>query len=173
MSPDIRTTLRAPSETGSMPVVPGSPAALGGSPSTPAPRTQRRRRRSERAQSIVEFALILPIFLLIVMATVDFGWALRAWISTTNAAREGARLGVTGANEAAIVSRTVNHADDLIDPDDVVVEGAQGDTGDNVTVTVNIEYTYISPVGGFLSFVTGGALPSPLPITTSTTMRIE
>jgi len=166
MSSDLRKTARAREKAG-LSIVEPSPRSV------PAPAPARARRRRERGQSLVEFALILPIFLLIVMATVDFGWALRSWISTTNAAREGARLGVTGASRDAIITRTVNHADDLIDRDDVTVTGAQGNTGDDITVTVSIDYTYISPVGGFLSFVTGGALPSPLPITTSTTMRIE
>lgn len=138
-----------------------------------APPGSRRRRRSERAQSLVEFALVLPIFLVIAMATVDFGWALRSWISTTNAAREGARLGVTGASENAIETRVVNNASDLIDADDVTVSNAQGQTGENVTVTVSFNYEYITPVGGIISFLSGGTLPSPLPITTSTTMRIE
>jgi Flp pilus assembly protein TadG len=133
----------------------------------------RRRRRSERAQSLVEFALVFPIFLLVIMATVDFGWALRSWISSTNAAREGARIGVTGATLATIKSYTVNAAPDLISDDDVTVTGAQGTTGEFVTVTVEFDHHYITPIGGILEFVTGGILPSPLPITTSTTMRIE
>jgi Flp pilus assembly protein TadG len=134
---------------------------------------RRRRRSRERAQALVEFALIFPFFLLVIMATVDFGWALRSWISTTNAAREGARLGVTGANEDSIIARTVSSADDLIDAADVDVTNAQGQTGENVTVAVSINYNYITPLGGILEFVTGGALPNPLPISTSTTMRIE
>lgn len=129
--------------------------------------------RGERAQSLVEFALILPIFLLVVMATVDFGWALRSWISTTNAAREGARLGVTGASEGAIKNRVVEGAPDLLTTGNVSVTNPQGDAGENVTVTVNVNHNYITPVGGIFELLTGGILPNPLPLTTSTTMRIE
>jgi Flp pilus assembly protein TadG len=107
------------------------------------------------------------------MATLDFGWALRSWISTTNAAREGARVGVTGANEAAIIARTIDAAPDLLEASNVTVTNAQGQTGENVTVQVEIEHEYITPLGGILNLVSGGSLPSPLPITTSTTMRIE
>ena len=47
-----------------------------------------KRARGQRGQSMVEMALVLPFFLVIVMATIDFGWALRSYIVTTNAARE-------------------------------------------------------------------------------------
>src|SRR5215471_11532014 len=46
---------------------------------------------TSKGQSLVEFALILPLFLFLVLAAVDFGWGLRAYIVETNAAREGAR----------------------------------------------------------------------------------
>jgi Flp pilus assembly protein TadG len=132
-----------------------------------------RRRRAQLGQSLVEFALVVPLFLLIAMATVDFGWALRSWISATNAAREGARLGVTGASESAIEARVVDSAPDLLDSSDVSVTNAQGQTGEDLTVTVQFDHHYITPLGGLIAFVTGGALPDPLPISTSTTMRIE
>src|SRR6185295_12941172 len=48
-------------------------------------------KRRERGQGLVEFALILPIFLTLILATVDFGWALRAYVVEANATREGAR----------------------------------------------------------------------------------
>ena len=45
----------------------------------------------ERGQSLVEFAVILPLLLLIVLAAVDLGMGFRTYIALTNAAREGAR----------------------------------------------------------------------------------
>ena len=58
------------------------------------PRYQRRRARSHRTrsrgQSLVEFTLLLPVFLLLFAATLDLGRIYMAQISVTNAAREGA-----------------------------------------------------------------------------------
>ena len=52
-------------------------------------------RRQERGQSLVETAIVFPILLLLLAATVDFGRAFDAYIVLTNAAREGARFGST------------------------------------------------------------------------------
>ena len=127
----------------------------------------------ELGQSLVEFALVLPIFLMVIMATIDFGWALRGWITATNSAREGARVGVTGANSAAITSKVVSTSSGLISAGNVSVGNAQGRTGENVVVSVRYNYQYITPLGGLISMITGGSLPNPLPVSSSTTMRLE
>lgn len=49
-------------------------------------------KRKENGQSAVEFALVLPILLLVVCGIIDFGWLLYNQISVENACREGARL---------------------------------------------------------------------------------
>ena len=47
--------------------------------------------RSSRGANAVEFALIAPIFILILMGIIDFGRIFNAYITITHAAREGAR----------------------------------------------------------------------------------
>jgi Flp pilus assembly protein TadG len=54
----------------------------------------RLRRPDRRGQSLVEFGLILPIFLLMVFGIVDFGRAVFAYSTLNNAAREAARVAV-------------------------------------------------------------------------------
>ncbi len=44
-----------------------------------------------RAQSVVEFALLLPLLIVLLAGAVDLGNAFQTWINLTNAAREGAR----------------------------------------------------------------------------------
>lgn len=56
---------------------------------------QRSRRRRSRGQSLVEFALVIPMFLLILFAILDFGFLLYSRITLINAVREGARAAVT------------------------------------------------------------------------------
>jgi Flp pilus assembly protein TadG len=52
------------------------------------------RHRTERGQGLVEIALVLPLFLLALFAIVDFGHAVFAYSTLTNAASTGARAGI-------------------------------------------------------------------------------
>jgi Flp pilus assembly protein TadG len=54
----------------------------------------KRLRTGEQGQAIVEMALTLPLLLLIVLGVFDFGLMFQRFEVVTNAAREGARLGV-------------------------------------------------------------------------------
>ena len=47
--------------------------------------------KRERGQALVEFALVLPILLVLLCGIVDFGWLYYNQITLNNAAREGAR----------------------------------------------------------------------------------
>jgi Flp pilus assembly protein TadG len=58
-----------------------------------------------RGQSLVEFAVVLPIFLLLFMAIVDLGSAVFTYNSLTNAAREGARLAIVNQDTTTVISR--------------------------------------------------------------------
>ena len=50
-------------------------------------------RRSESGASAVEFALLLPVLMMILFGIIEFGMALYRQAILTNASREGARLG--------------------------------------------------------------------------------
>ena len=52
-----------------------------------------RRRDRSRGQSVVEFALVLPILLLLLAATIDFGRLFYLYVAVNNAAKEGALYG--------------------------------------------------------------------------------
>ena len=66
-------------------------------------------RKSERGAELVEFALMLPILLVIIAGLWDFGRAYRTYQAITNAAREGARLAVVpaGINQKQAVQNRV------------------------------------------------------------------
>ena len=53
-----------------------------------------RRRERESGQALVEFALILPLFLLIVVGIIQFGVALNFWLDMQRIANQGARWAV-------------------------------------------------------------------------------
>jgi Flp pilus assembly protein TadG len=47
--------------------------------------------RRERGQATVEFALIIPILVLVIVGLIEFGRAFNYWISLSHLANEGAR----------------------------------------------------------------------------------
>ena len=63
-----------------------------------------------RGQSLVEFALVLPLFLVLVMGIFDLGLAVFSYNSITNAAREGARLAIVNQDETTITARATSQA---------------------------------------------------------------
>lgn len=52
--------------------------------------------RSRRGQTMLEFALTLPILLLLMFGVIEFARIFQAWITLENAARSAARYAVTG-----------------------------------------------------------------------------
>jgi len=51
-------------------------------------------RDGERGSELIEFMIVFPLLLLIVSGIVDFGFLFRSYEVVTNAAREGARIGI-------------------------------------------------------------------------------
>ncbi len=56
--------------------------------------TGKRRFKSERGAELIEFALVFPLLLLVILGIVDFGFLFQRMEVVTNAAREGARIAV-------------------------------------------------------------------------------
>jgi Flp pilus assembly protein TadG len=64
----------------------------------------------ERGQSLVEFALIAPLLVLLLLAIFDFGRAIYAYNTISNAAREGARIAIVDQGPASGVSLAAKEA---------------------------------------------------------------
>jgi Flp pilus assembly protein TadG len=134
----------------------------------------RKKNKSQRGQSLVEFALVLPIFLLLVFAIIDFGFGFHAWLTVTNSAREGARIGAVRASETDIVQRVQDTADTLDQSRmTITVTNAQGNPGESVVVQVNYAYTMITPLDNILSLLSAGAIGPTLNFSSTADMRIE
>jgi Flp pilus assembly protein TadG len=136
---------------------------------------RRRRKSGEKGQALAEFALLIPIFLILLFAIVDFGMGFYSWITVTNAAREGARLGSVQATEVEIVDR-VYQTSDL--PDEatqmtVTVTNAQGQPGESVVVQVDYGYDLITPLAGLVQFVSGDVIGPTLNLSSTAEMRLE
>jgi hypothetical protein len=57
------------------------------------------RQRSERGATIVEFAVVFPLIIMLVMGVAEFSLAFKDWLTINHASREGARAGATAAND--------------------------------------------------------------------------
>ena len=67
--------------------------------------------RSDRGSELVEMAIVLPIFILLIMGIMDFGFLFQRYEIVLNSAREGARLAVTNGtlDEPDIQLRVQNY----------------------------------------------------------------
>ena len=65
-----------------------------------------RRLRGERGQAMVEFALLAPLFLVIVTGILQFGLALNQWLQMQNIAGQGVRLAVVNQYPGCARTRT-------------------------------------------------------------------
>lgn len=106
-------------------------------------------RRERQGTAAVEFAIVAPVFLLLVFAIVEYGRMVMVEQTLTNAAREGARLGIIdGSSTANVEARVANYlqAAKLTGHTTTVAtlppEGS--DTGDRISVTVSIPYSQVS-----------------------------
>ncbi len=81
------------------------------------PTTQHPKRR--RGQTAVEFALTLPIVLLLTFGVVEFARLFQAWVTIQNAARTGLRYGVTGAWDPESVQK---HTGSSLDDESILDE---------------------------------------------------
>jgi len=134
--------------------------------------------RSERGAELIEFAVVMPILIFVIAGIFEFGMMFRALEAVTNAAREGARVGVLpGYNPPDIQTRVNDYLN------------AAGLTGTHTTTvtdqtlatgagtfparSVNVSYPYQFVVlSGFAPLVGGGAFGS-INLTAAAVMRSE
>jgi Flp pilus assembly protein TadG len=71
------------------------------------PQIKARSRRRERGQSLVEFALVLPILMALLLLTIDVGRLFYAYVGVTNASREGAAYAVANVAAQGVFDPTI------------------------------------------------------------------
>ncbi|WP_413934010.1 TadE/TadG family type IV pilus assembly protein [Nitrospira sp. BLG_1] len=131
---------------------------------------------NERGAAAVEFALLLPVFLMILFGIIEFGMIMYGREVVTNAAREGARAGIvqgppkrtsgeiTTIANSYLTGTGVNQADVTFTP-----TGAGLASPNLLTVTAVYTYNFLIP---YIPNVVPG-VPNPLVITTQVVMRHE
>jgi len=142
-------------------------------------RPLRRRQRRAAGQSLVEFALVFPVLIIMLIAIFDFGRLVFAYNAITNAAREGARVGIINQTESGIQDEVINQGTSLgLVAADVVVTYVKSDAPTQpcpddpptsleclVVVTVSYDWQAITPVIG--------NIVGPITVTAISEMPIE
>jgi Flp pilus assembly protein TadG len=141
----------------------------------------RRGVQGNRGQSLVEFAIALPVLLAIVIGIFEFGMAWNQRQVVTNAAREGARDAVIQTSSAVQVQNTVGTylTTAGLDPADATITlspnvGGGGVIGQPVSVQVSYpyEFRFIGPIVALLQG-DDSAMAGTIQLQTTAVMRHE
>src|SRR4051794_22542529 len=150
-------------------------------------------RQRTRAQSMVEFALVVPLLFLFILGIIEMGYALFVYTSVQNAAREGARAAAVqpcASSDVSIKDAAIARLPALVDTTTArsntslvysTGSGATAKYGSIVTVTVNYSFQLLDPLVQYYipnvnvhavasrSITTGcNALATPIPTSTPT-----
>lgn len=104
----------------------------------------------ESGQALVEFAMVLPFLLILLLLILDFGRAINYWVDTTHLASEGARL---AAVDKAPGGSLQAHIKDQADTEELKTGGPSGVVAPGLEVCV--------------SYPEGQAVGSPVKVTVS------
>ncbi len=132
-----------------------------------------RKMEKEQGAVAVEFALLLPALLLLIVGMIQFGIIFNYYISVTHAAREGVRWAALHHVESEVQQKAIDAAPSLKPPlvqSDITVSNPAPtieDQGEPVTVTVSYQVPIDVPFMD--SFFPGGYLT----LVTKATQRIE
>lgn len=131
-------------------------------------------RRREGAAAL-EFALLLPFFILLILGLIDFGHMLFVVNTITNAAREGARRGVVQRDSDNIVPAAEAAATAYMTASGIGGSAASATLeGDDVVVTVALpSYTNITGFGYDLPGLSSPGLGGSRTLSSVSTMRWE
>ncbi|OXI92861.1 pilus assembly protein TadE [Burkholderia sp. AU33647] len=134
--------------------------------------------KQQRGVAVVEFALVLPLLLLILFGIVEFGLVMFDQAVITNASREGARAGIVlkspKASTTDIQNVALNYCQTHLislgsasTPTVAVPSGQGGSFGTPLTVTVTYKFTGLA-LGSWI-----GPLTKLLTLTATTVMNNE
>ena len=134
--------------------------------------------RSERGAELIEFALVFPTLLVVMLGIIDFGFLFQRYEVVTNAAREGARVAVLpGYADADVQARVTQYmtAAGLTETSPATVGavqtlsvGGQCISVRPVTVSYNHQFLFLGPVIGLM----GGSFSNKT-LTATSAMRSE
>ena len=138
---------------------------------------------NETGAAAIEFAILLPLLLVLIFGGIEYGLVMFNQQVITNASREATRAGiVVGADsvdDPAIIQIALDYCQDYLVTSEapapvptVTITRAAGTVfGDPLTVTVEYDYQFL--VLPNLGSLLGGSYSTNLPLAAKTTMRYE
>jgi len=153
--------------------------------------------KNEKGASAVEFAIVLPMLVVLLFGIIEFSLLLYNKAMLTNASREGARLGIVYTGdpgpdgvhgtaddvyhppdidiEQAVINYATNYlitfGSDILDSADINITKTGNSSGDELTVTVNYRYDFL--VFPNVSDLIGGLFSDFQDLQATTKMRLE
>jgi Flp pilus assembly protein TadG len=102
--------------------------------------------KGERGQTFTEFAFVLPILVVLLLAIVQFGVAFNHYVTLTDAVRTGARKAAVSRNDPdrvnicrnAVLGAADNLDEDILEP----TISCASSWGPGTDVTVHADYPY-------------------------------
>jgi Flp pilus assembly protein TadG len=140
------------------------------------------RLKNDSGAELIEFAIVFPIFMVVVAAILDFGFLFQRYEVITNAAREGARMGsLPGYADTDIRGRVRNYltAAGLMatvpDSDIPITRGTETLPSGLVIATVKVGVNYPSAFVLMAPFapLIGGSAPGAITLKAASVMRLE
>jgi Flp pilus assembly protein TadG len=124
-----------------------------------------RRWKSTEGNAAVEFGLVLPLLLAILLGIVDWGHVHFTRMTMTNAAREGARVGVVQSLDSLAEEEAHKAAHRYLERSGASAAKVDADLNDNGTLTVRVFDDDFTPLIGFV--------PTPGQLSATAAMRWE
>jgi hypothetical protein len=131
-------------------------------------------RRGEHGASLVEFAILAPLLIILIFGIIDFSWIFAQNLGVRSGAREAARIAAVNfgdgeaiADEVCVRTDFISNVELLIQSDQTLVPPTdEYNPGDEVTTTITSHIDTLT--GLFDSF-----FPSPFTLSSSVSIRIE
>ncbi|PLS06927.1 TadE/TadG family type IV pilus assembly protein [Neobacillus cucumis] len=117
--------------------------------------------KSEKGQALVEFALILPLLIILLFGIIDFSRILHAYLTIDHAGREAAREASIGNGVSDVKSTAVTNAASI----GLTNGQVEVTLGTNATVKITYPISFLTPIVG--------QMVGPITITDTTVMRVE
>jgi Flp pilus assembly protein TadG len=133
----------------------------------PVNRTRKRIHLARRGAAAVEFGLILPVLLAILLGILDWGWVFFNQLTINNAAREGARRGAVQNDSSTASSTAQSTASSYITGSGLsgATVTVTGPSDASPVVTVNVAMNPFTPLVGFV--------PTPANLNSNASMHWE
>jgi Flp pilus assembly protein TadG len=144
--------------------------------------------RNKKGATMVEFAIVLPLLLMVLFAIIEFAIALYDKAVITNASREGARAGIVSqsprVDDPTIRQVVKNYAANylisnpsklLAESDITITPAGTRDGlpfGSNLTVTVIYTYNFLV-FSRLINYFLGGTFGSSISLNATTVMKLE